>query len=60
MEAAGAIGWAPQVFWDATPAEFWRFLCGWRRANGMAAEWNNVGVSLHEFDALKGQFPDRE
>ena len=30
----GALGWSPQDFWDATPAELDAAVTGWRYAHG--------------------------
>ncbi len=57
MQAAGAIGWTPAVFWRATPSEFSAFLAGWQRANGVETH-AGPAVSREEFEELKACFPD--
>jgi hypothetical protein len=57
--AMGALGWHPQVFWSATPREFWAAFEGWRRTN--AADDRAGTLSDEEvatLEDMKRRFPD--
>ena len=49
--AARLLGWRPDEFWNATPADFAAALGGWRDAAG-------DGVDAAALGAMMEQFPD--
>ena len=54
--ALGVLGWPPESFWHATPAEFWLAVAGWRRANGLAGTAEPMRGD--ELARLRARFPD--
>lgn len=54
--ALGVLGWPPESFWRATPAEFWIAVAGWKRVNGLAGAAEPL--SRDELASLCMRFPD--
>ncbi len=53
--ATGLLGWTPETFWAATPAEFWTAWDGWR------ARFSAPGAAplvRPDLDRLMARFPD--
>ena len=58
--AFGRLGWAPEVFWRATPHEFWAAYDGWVDVNRIRRP--DTALSADEvasLEAMKIRFPDR-
>jgi uncharacterized phage protein (TIGR02216 family) len=58
--ALGRLGWAPDVFWRATPHEFWAAIEGWVEVN--CIQRPDTALSVDEvatLEAMKKRFPDR-
>ena len=58
--ALGRLGWAPDVFWRATPHEFWAAYEDWVEVNCIRP--SDTGLTLDDIDtleAMKKRFPDR-
>lgn len=53
--ACGLMGWTPDAFWRATPAEFWPAWQQWARARGLTPDKYMTRDELRE---LMAQFPD--
>ena len=53
--ALGVLGWSPQAFWQATPAELMLAMEG--ITGGASAP--PAPLTRAEFDALQQRFPDR-
>ena len=57
--ALGRLGWAPPVFWAATPHEFWAAFEDWvevncvRRDDGALSE-----EEIERLEDMKRRFPD--
>jgi Phage tail assembly chaperone protein, TAC len=57
--ALGRLGWAPDVFWRATPHEFWAAYEDWVEVNCIRAP--DAGLTQDEIDtldAMKKRYPD--
>ncbi len=58
--ALGRLGWAPNVFWRATPPEFWAAYEDWVEVNCIRRP--DAGLTQDEvatLEAMKKRFPDR-
>ena len=58
--ALGRLGWVPDVFWRATPHEFWAAYEDWVEANCIRAP--DAGLTQDDVEALeamKKRYPDR-
>ena len=58
--ALGRLGWAPAVFWAATPHEFWAAYEDWVEVNCIRPA--DAPLTREDVDALaamKRRFPDR-
>jgi len=58
--ALGRLGWAPAVFWAATPHEFWAAYDDWAEVN--CVRRSDAALSpdeMNRIEAMKRRFPDR-
>lgn len=55
MEAAGAMRWTPEQFWQTTPREFGAFLEGFAASRGAKRKPKADPLSRAEFEALKAK-----
>jgi Phage tail assembly chaperone protein, TAC len=58
--ATGILGWSPETFWAATPAEFWTAWDGWRSGHAGCDGVTSVQpLARDDLLALMANFPDR-
>ncbi len=57
--ATGLLGWTPDLFWAATPAEFWTAWDGWVAAfHRQDGDGTRAFLGSGELAALMTRFPD--
>ncbi len=57
--ALGRLGWAPDVFWRATPHEFWAAYEDWVEVNCIrGADAGLTPDDIDTLEAMKKRFPD--
>ena len=54
--ATGLLGWTPEIFWAATPAEFWAAWDGWHQPFQPSG---SAPLGRKETASLLKTFPDR-
>ncbi len=57
--ALGRLGWAPEVFWRATPHEFWAAYEDWVEVNCIRR--SDAGLTqddINTLEAMKKRYPD--
>lgn len=58
--ALGRLGWAPPVFWAATPHEFWAAYEDWVEVNCIRpADTTLTREDIEALEAMKRRFPDQ-
>ncbi len=58
--ALGRLGWAPPVFWAATPQEFWAAFDDWVSVNCIQKDAGALsGDEVERLEDMKRRFPDR-
>ncbi len=58
--ALGRLGWAPTVFWAATPHEFWAAFEDWVEVNCIRRDDGALSdEEVERLEAMKRRFPDR-
>ena len=57
--ATGVLGWAPAVFWAATPPELRAAFDGWRRVNCIRRDDGALSDDeVARLEKMKRRFPD--
>ena len=58
--ALGRLGWAPKVFWAATPHEFWAAFEDWVEVNCIRKDDGAFDEDeIERLEEMKRRFPDR-
>lgn len=58
--ALGRLGWAPAVFWAATPHELWAAFEDWVEVNCLRPPSAPLEAGeIARLDVMKQRFPDR-